>query len=73
MKVYTDTIIDILNKSNSTLGVFIMNEFKKMSKYIGKDGIEVIIEFLKDTKVHKIKEKIESDNEEEKDEDEDME
>ena len=46
---------------------------KKMSKYIGKDGIEIIIEFLKDTKVHKIKEKIESDIEEEKDEDEDME
>ena len=73
MKVYTDTIIDLLNKTNSILGEFIINEFKKMSKYIGKDGIEVIIEFLKDTKVHKIKEKIENDNEEEKDEDEDME
>ena len=39
-----------------------------MSKYIGKDGIEVIIEFLKNTKVHKVKEKMESDNEEDKDE-----
>ena len=70
MKVYTDTIIDILNKSNSTLGVFIMNEFKKMSKYIGKDGIEVIIDFLKDTKIHKVKEKMESENEEEEEEEE---
>ena len=68
MKVYTDTIIDLLNKTNSTLGEFIMNEFKKMSKYIGKDGIEVIIDFLKDTKIHKVKEKMESDNEEDKDE-----
>ena len=68
MKVYTDTIIDLLNKTNSILGEFIINEFKKMSKYIGKDGIEVIIEFLKNTKVHKVKEKMESDNEEDKDE-----
>ena len=41
-----------------------MNEFKKkMSKYIRKDGIEISIEFLKDTKAHKVKEKMESNNE----------
>ncbi len=45
-----------------------MNEFKKMSNYIGKDGYDVIVEYLKDTRI--IKEK-KTNNEINLDEDDD--
>jgi hypothetical protein len=44
-----------------------MNEYKKMSNYIGKDGYDVIVEYLKDTRIIKEKKK----NEINLDEDED--
>ena len=46
-----------------------------MSKFIGKEGIEVLIEFLKDRKIYKDKNKYEDDAEtvEEEEENEKME
>ena len=45
-----------------------MNEYKKMSKYIGKDGFDVIVEYLKDTKIKKEKKKLQSDEGSDEDE-----
>ena len=75
MKVYTDIILNLLKKTNSVLDEFILNEYKKMSKFIGKEGIEVLIEFLKDRKIYKDKNKYEDDAEtvEEEEENEKME
>ena len=76
MKVYTDIILNLLKKTNSVLDEFILNEYKKMSKFIGKEGIEVLIEFLKDRKIYKVKNKYEEDDEtveEEENENEKME
>jgi hypothetical protein len=41
-----------------------MNEYKKMSSYIGKDGFDVIVEYLKDTKIMKNKKKFEDESNE---------
>ena len=75
MKVYTDIVLNLLKKTNSVLDEFILNEYKKMSKFIGKEGIEVLIEFLKDRKIYKDKNKYEDDAEtvEEEEENEKME
>ncbi len=75
MKVYTDLVLNLLKKTNSVLDEFILNEYKKMSKFIGKEGIEVLIEFLKDRKIYKDKNKYEDDAEtvEEEEENEKME
>ena len=75
MKVYTDIVLNLLKKTNSVLDEFILNEYKKMSKFIGKEGIEVLIDFLKDRKIYKDKNKYEDDAEtvEEEEENEKME
>ena len=68
MKVFTALCLNLLHKGSPIINDLVMNEFKKMSNYIGKDGYDVIVEYLKDTRI--IKEK-KTNNEINLDEDDD--
>ena len=68
MKIFTALCLNLLHKGSSELNEIVLNAYKNMSKYIGKDGLDVIVEFLKDTKIKKNKNKMESDDEDEDDE-----
>jgi hypothetical protein len=57
MKVFTALCLNLLHKGSPLINDLIMNEYKKMSNYIGKDGYDVIVEYLKDTRVIKDKKK----------------
>ena len=70
MKIFTALCLNLLHKGSSELNEIVLNAYKNMSKYIGKDGLDVIVEFLKDTKIKKNKNKMESDDEDEDDEEE---
>ena len=61
MKVFTALCLNLIHKGGPIINDVVMNEFKKMSTYIGKDGFDVIVEYLKDTKIKKDKKKMESD------------
>ena len=61
MKVFTALCLNLIHKGGSIINDVVMNEYKKMSCYIGKDGFDVIVEYLKDTKIKKDKKKMESD------------
>ena len=61
MKVFTALCLNLIHKGGPIINDVVMNEFKKMSSYIGKDGFDVIVEYLKDTKIKKDKKKMESD------------
>ena len=68
MKVFTALCLNLLHKGSTIINDVVMNEYKKMSSYIGKDGFDVIVEYLKDTKIKKEKKKMESDHGSEMDE-----
>jgi hypothetical protein len=57
MKVFTALCLNLLHKGSPLINDLIMNEYKKMSNYIGKDGYDVIVEYLKDTRIMKDKKK----------------
>ena len=61
MKVFTALCLNLLHKGSPLINDVVMNEYKKMSSFIGKDGFDVIVEYLKDTKIKKEKKKMESD------------
>ncbi len=65
MKVFTALCLNLLHKGSSIINDVVMNEYKKMSSFIGKDGFDVIVEYLKDTKIKKEKKKMVSDQDEE--------
>ena len=69
MKVFTALCLNLLHKGSPLINDLVMNEYKKMSNYIGKDGYDVIVEYLKDTRI--IKEKKKENNELNLDESED--
>ena len=54
-KMFTDLTLNIMHKGNVTLSEFAMGIYKKMSKHIGKEGVDILIQFLKDTKPKKEK------------------
>ena len=64
MKVFTALCLNILHKGSPLINDVVMNEYKKMSSYIGKDGYDVIVEYLKDTKIIKNKKKFEDESNE---------
>ena len=70
MKIFTALCLNLLHKGSSELNEIVLNAYKNMSKYIGKDGLDVIVEFLKDTKIKKNKNKMESDDEDDEEEQE---
>jgi hypothetical protein len=61
MKVFTALCLNLIHKGSPIINDVVMNEYKKMSCFIGKDGFDVIVEYLKDTKIKKDKKKLESD------------
>ena len=61
MKVFTALCLNLIHKGSPIINDVVMNEYKKMSYFIGKDGFDVIVEYLKDTKIKKDKKKMESD------------
>ena len=54
-KMFTDLTLNIIHKGNAMLSEFAMGIYKKMSKHIGKEGVDILIQFLKDTKPKKEK------------------
>ena len=68
MKVFTGLCLNLIHKGSPLINDVVMNEYKKMSKFIGKDGFDVIVEYLKDTKIKKEKKKMESDEGSDEDE-----
>lgn len=54
-KMFTEMILNILHKGNTMLGEFAMGVFKKLAKYVHKDGVDVLIDFLKQTTIPKTK------------------
>ena len=64
MKVFTALCLNLLHKGSPLINEVVMNEYKKMSSYIGKDGYDVIVEYLKDTKIIKNKKKFEDESNE---------
>ena len=44
MKVFTALCLNLLHKGSPLINDVVMNEYKKMSSYIGKDGYDVIVE-----------------------------
>ena len=64
MKVFTALCLNLLHKGSPLINDVVMNEYKKMSSYIGKDGYDVIVEYLKDTKIIKNKKKFEDESNE---------
>ena len=64
MKVFTALCLNLLHKGSPLINDVVMNEYKKMSSYIGKDGYDVIVEYLKDTKIIKNKKKFEEESNE---------
>ena len=59
MKVFTALCLNLLHKGSPLINDVVMNEYKKMSGFIGKDGFDVIVEYLRDTKIIKNKKKFE--------------
>ena len=68
MKVFTALCLNLLHKGSPIINDLVMNEYKKMSNYIGKDGYDVIVEYLKDTRIIKEKKKNEISLDEDEDE-----
>ena len=68
MKVFTALCLNLLHKGSPIINDLVMNEYKKMSNYIGKDGYDVIVEYLKDTRIIKEKKKNEISLDEDMDE-----
>ena len=60
MKVFTALCLNLLHKGSPLINDVMMNEYKKMSGFIGKDGFDVIVEYLKDTKIVKDKKNYEN-------------
>ena len=60
MKVFTALCLNLLHKGSPLINEVVMNEYKKMSGFIGKDGFDVIVEYLKDTKIVKDKKNYEN-------------
>ena len=58
MKVFTALCLNLLHKGSPLINDLVMNEYKKMSSFIGKDGFDVIVEYLRDAKITKNKKKI---------------
>ena len=73
MKVFTALCLNLLHKGSPIINDLVMNEYKKMSSFIGKDGFDVIVEYLRDAKITKNKKKFEEEsNEMNLEEDEDI-
>ena len=73
MKVFTALCLNLLHKGSPLINDLVMNEYKKMSSFIGKDGFDVIVEYLRDAKITKNKKKFEEEsNEMNLEEDEDI-
>ena len=66
-KMFTEMILNILHKGNTMLGEFAMGVFKKLAKYVHKDGVDVLIDFLKQTTIPKTKKGIFTENEDNED------
>jgi len=65
MKVYLDICISLFHMGNSHLSDFCLNIFKKMSRFISKQGVDVLIDFIKsDEKTNGKKEEKEEEMEE---------
>ena len=62
MKVFTALCLNLLHKGSPLISDVVMNEYKKMSSFIGKDGFDVIVEYLRDTKIIKNKKKFEEES-----------
>ena len=60
MKVFTALCLNLIHKGSPLISDLVMNEYKKMSTFIGKDGFDVIVEYLKDTKIQKDKKKFDN-------------
>ena len=73
MKVFTALCLNLIHKGSPIINDIVMNEYKKMSCFIGKDGFDVIVEYLKDTKIKKEKKKMESDVDSEEEENQSIE
>ena len=73
MKVFTALCLNLIHKGSPIINDIVMNEYKKMSCFIGKDGFDVIVEYLKDTKIKKETKKMESDVDSEEDENQSIE
>ena len=73
MKVFAALCLNLLHKGSPLINDLVMNEYKKMSSFIGKDGFDVIVEYLRDAKITKNKKKFEEEsNEMNLEEDEDI-
>ena len=73
MKVFTALCLNLLHKGSPIINDLVMNEYKKMSSFIGKDGFDVIVEYSRDAKITKNKKKFEEEsNEMNLEEDEDI-
>ena len=73
MKVFTALCLNLLHKGSPIINDLVMNEYKKMSSFIGKDGFDIIVEYLRDAKITKNKKKFEEEsNEMNLEEDEDI-
>ena len=73
MKVFTALCLNLLHKGSPIINDLVMNEYKKMSSFIVKDGFDVIVEYLRDAKITKNKKKFEEEsNEMNLEEDEDI-
>ena len=64
MKVFTALCLNLLHKGSPIINDLVMNEYKKMSSFIGKDGFDVIVEYLRDAKITKNKKKFEEESNE---------
>ena len=73
MKVFTALCLNLIHKGSPIINDIVMNEYKKMSCFIGKDGFDVIVEYLKKTKIKKEKKKMENDVDSEEDENQSIE
>ena len=73
MKVFTALCLNLLHKGSPLINDVVMNEYKKMSSFIGKNGFDVIVEYLKDTRIIKDKKKYENEEANELNLDEDEE
>jgi len=58
-KVFMDLVIDILSKGKNVLNEFVCSCFRRMSKFLGVNSVQVILEFLKEDLVVDIKNDVE--------------
>jgi len=47
-KIFTDLVISQISKGKNLITEFVMSCFKRTSKYLGKEALDVIVEFISD-------------------------